>query len=234
MLLSRTLTKQYKTYTMKKIIAFITALICTGVFAQQGFIEIEVSDTITMKPKSMDYQVTINADTFIDYSTDDYDIDPDKLKVEMDEKMMELSLFLSKKKYSFKELTGNKEPLYKPYYVDKGYLIHANNQAELDKIMADLKTLDYISGSVKNIDYGDESPYEEELLKRLVAKANKKAKLLATQTGLTLGKIIEIKEGNKPENMFESMAVLSRLYDQSNDNVFGTLTRTLVIKYIAE
>ena len=101
--------------------------------------------------------------------------------------------------------------------------------------------MDYISGSVGEIEYGDTELSEKRLFSKILAKAKRKGQMIADLTGQKLGKIIELKEGKDlDENISLSYgaAYLSSLqnknWDVSKNILYGHQWKTVMIKFSAE
>ena len=185
---------------MKKILYLLFFTISLS-FGQNGFIEIEIKDSIRLKPVKFEYNVQMSESKFIrhDMKTG---FNQDSTKLIMNEKYKELEMFLMKRKYKIRPLNNSKYQIHQYVGFWKyGFAVELQNSNDLEKLTSELKTLDYISGSVGEIDYDENELSEKRLVQKILDKAKVKANMIAEMTGLKLGRIIEFKEVKGIENL---------------------------------
>lgn len=220
---------------MKNFILITTLLLSFASFAQNKFIEVEVTDTITLKPLSYRCDVfgsySDTTSVVVDYGKYDPTADAKKEK----EKFKDLKKFLEKKKYKanlFEEADnslGNTA-----YYSGTGVTVIVNNQAEVQKLRELLSTKE-VEMYASPYKYADEQKSEDLLIKKLIDKAKLKAASMGSHAGLKVGSIIEIKEDGA--NNFAASAVN---YDRgtygmgSYDAYNSSMVKSLTIKFSAE
>lgn len=224
---------------MKKII-YLFILIANFGFGQSGFIELEIKDSIRMKPINFEYNVQISESKFNRYDKNG-EIGKDSAKIKMQEKYKELELFLENKNYKIRPLNNSEFQIHDFVGFWKlGFAVELKTSKQLEKLTTELKTLDYITGSVGEIEYGDRELEEERLFSKILEKANKKAQMIASLTGQKLGKIIEVREGKEVDNISVNIkdiylsALQNKNWDVNKNIIFGQEWKTVVIKFSTE
>lgn len=227
----------------------LTLLLLCGLcsFAQTGFIEVEVTDTVWMKPVTFDYIVGITVkDSWTVYpplSAGAQDADSiyneAAYEAKLQQKLTDLKTFLTKKKYIFRDPESSIPGVER--FTPEGIAVTLKSAKDLQRLKADLKAFDYVEGKPGRADFGDEARYDTALYTKLVGRARTKAGVIATASGQKIGKILEIKdvENNKPPedlNIYDIYFVFTegRLFEDENGNIHGELTRSLIVKFAAE
>ena len=225
---------------MKKLFLLLFANAC---FAQ-GFIEVEVRDTIVLKPVSYIYEISIS--DRMNYEEDYADNGPiDQLKRkaekknEMIKKTSELESYLKKKGYTF-------EPS-KDYEVQnlfgmpktKSYKVTLKTPEALEKLSQEVEEMDQYSGSLADVNYGDTSQLENKLLEKLIKRAKNKAAAIAAATNQKLGTIIEFKELKQSENFNTTFMEMLVSMKGRNGNPFfqspgGEMAKGATVKFKTE
>ncbi|MBJ2173779.1 SIMPL domain-containing protein [Aureibaculum sp. A20] len=218
-------------------ILLLTTTIC---FSQTGFIEIEVRDTIKIKPESFDYQISVDESTLRDYNnTGPYDprISNEKLKL----KLKELESFLKEKTTNFTPLQHSTyEVNNTSYFAKNGFMVTFTSAKDLQKFMHELKILDYVNGNLGEFHYTNEEKSEERLFKKLLDKAEKKAMTIAKLSNLKLGKLIEFSEvadvDNLTFNMLDMYTVMkgNKKWNSSNNELYGQRSKAIIVKFSAK
>jgi hypothetical protein len=235
---------------MKKSILFALLFISTGTFAQNKFIEVEVTDTIALKPLSYkcdlfidtyDYDMVVEATPVDDNSTnvvaDEYD--PLAAEEKAKNKIEGLKKTLESKKFKVLPLDESGIGVMgKRSYDQKGFTVIANSTAELQSVKEILEPRHEVTASVSVLKYADEQKTEEILIKRILDKAKARAAVIGANSGLKPGRIIEVKEG-KPSGEQSVMDMYSQIlkmggYGQGVDTTAPTMSKTFVVKFIAE
>lgn len=223
-----------------KTLLSILLLTTTFCFSQTGFIEIEVRDTIKMKPIKFEYNVQISDSKFLKFN-DKGMISQDSSKIKMKEKYKELGTFLKNKKYKIQPNNNANYQIHEYVGFWKyGYVVTLEQTSELQKLTSELKELDYITGSLGKMEFENVEAEEERLFKKLLDKARKKATTIAKLSGQKLGKIIEVKEvkevDNITYNVLDIYAVAQRTNNSvSNENQFhGKKSKAFVVKFLTE
>ncbi len=147
-----------------------------------------------MIPVAIEYNVTIDDSRFLRYSANGEKNEKEARK-ELNEKFIKLGEFLKNRNYQFKPLHNDNYQIHGYVgFLKSGYTIELNKLQELNKLVEELKTLDYIRASLGQMKFENESIYEKKLFRKLMLKAKNKAEMIAELSDLTLGKIIEFKE----------------------------------------
>lgn len=231
---------------MKKF--FLTALMLFSIvsFAQSKFIEVEVTDTIALKPLSFQvnvylesYDYTMAVDTITTVYEDNYDPMAEQEKEK--NKLQEIKRKLEVKKHKVGPLSDSKGSLFNKrlYGSDpKGWTVIVNGESEVQKIK-DMFTLNNdIRTEVSVLKYADELKAEEQLIKKLMDKAKARVVVIGSYSGLKPGRILEVKEGKQGggfdmESYMKEMLKMSR-GTQDDGNYTGSLSKTFVVKFAAE
>jgi hypothetical protein len=201
---------------MKKIVVLITILLTSlTIQAQTKFIEIEVNDTILLKPISFKVTVTIEEDMAagMDYS-DDENEESNQLKIDSykKNKASEIENLLTSNNFKFSNTISNDNFLGMPRNnKNLGFTVSLSSVAELKSLEVKLKTIDKIETNIFETIYEDGSKYDEILYKRILAKAKIKANYITSNSGLTLGVINEIRENHSGLNAQNPMEDYTKL-----------------------
>lgn len=201
---------------MKKIVVLITVLLASlTIQAQTKFIEIEVNDTILLKPISFKVTITIEEDMAagMNYS-DDENEESNQLKIDSykKNKAAEIENLLTSNNFKFSNSISNDNFLGIPRNnKNLGFTVNLSSVAELKSLEAKLKTIDKIETNIFETIYEDDSKYDEILYKRILAKAKIKANIITSNSGLTLGVIYEIRDNHLGLNVQNPMEDYTKL-----------------------
>jgi hypothetical protein len=201
---------------MKKIVILITILLTSlTIQAQTKFIEIEVNDTILLKPISFKVTITIEEDMAagMDYS-DDENEESNQLKRDSykKNKAAEIENLLTSNNFKFSNSISNDNFLGIPKNnKNLGFTVNLSSVAELKSLEAKLKTIDKIETNIFETIYEDSSKYDEILYKRILSKAKIKANIITSNSGLTLGVIYEIRDNHLGLNVQNPMEDYTKL-----------------------
>ncbi|GGB78528.1 hypothetical protein GCM10007424_18340 [Flavobacterium suaedae] len=228
---------------MNKILLIFTFLVSFGSFSQEKFIEVEVRDTITLKPIKFEYIISINSPQGVFDEEGNYN--QDFIENYKEEKKAELKKLLKLKKYDFKVTDDSSFEINSGYVhlvPDDDFTVTVYSLEGLEKLRDELKVLDYISARVGNIQYEGEGDkeFERKLLKKLIDEAKDKAGYIASLSGLKLGNIVEVKEVKEIDGFsFNMMSLLSAIPTKSmtsfqDDNFQGSLFKAMVVKFAVE
>lgn len=228
---------------MKKLLCAFGLLFGLSAFAQTGFIEVEVRDTVQIKSVSFIYNIRIG-DGWSIYPTlsaeavpaADVEYDVKEMQAEYDKKCKDLERLLTKKGYTFQLLFDERFTISDALDTDKGFSVSLKSMADLTKLKKDLEGLDYISANVGDIDYGAETLYEKRLFEKLIAKARKKAETIASISGQKVVRIAEVKESKETDNVSYNIAntyfamANNKLFSKKG-NLYGTVSKGVIIKF---
>lgn len=235
---------------MKKL--SLTLLLLYGLcgFAQTGFIEVEVTDTVWMKPVSFDYNVVLNhdiSDMYSPYVADSTSVDmgnynPEAAEAGSDKTVADLKAFLSKKGYATKPIENQGPNIFTSNRDAEGFVVTVTSTEKLEALKAEVKELGYAEGSMGAVNYGDSSAYDARIYKKLIEAARKKAGVIAGLSGQKLGKVIEVKEpSTTPDGVMEYMVQLrlamgsaEKLNRGADNNLYGEMSKTLMVKFAAK
>lgn len=221
---------------MKKFL--LTALLVFSIasFAQSKFIEVEVTDTIALKPVSFQCNIYVSSSDSLAVAFDE-DYDPMANAENEKNKLKEIKKKLEAKKYKVNPLDQSKgDILTRRYYGENGWSVVANSENEIQKLR------DVLNGDanleVAVLKYADETKAEEQLIKKLMDKARARAAVIGMNSGLKPGRILEVKEGRQGRaSDYESyMMQIMRMsgMDGNGGDYTGSLERTFVVKFAAE
>lgn len=225
---------------MKKLFLLLFANAC---FAQ-GFIEVEVRDTIVLKPESYVYEISISDRmNYEEDYTDNGPIDQLKRKAEkkneMIKKTAELESFLKKKGYVYAPAKDYEVQNLFGLPKTKSFRVTVKTPEALEKITQEVDEMDQYSGSLADVNYGDTSTLENKLFEKLIKKAKLKAAAIAVATNQKLGAIIEFKELKQSENFNTTFMEMIMSMKGRNGNPFyqssgGEMTKGATVKFKTE
>ncbi len=224
---------------MKTLIAILlfTTSFC---FSQSGFIEIEVRDSIRIKPIKLEYNVQISDSKFLRFN-DSGKVSKDNSKLKIKEKYQELEVFLKNKKYKIHPLNNSNYQIHDYIGFWKyGYAITLEKTEDLQKLISELKELDYITGSLGKMEFSDEEKSEERLFLKLLNKAKRKAMTIAKLSDLRLGKIVEFREVREVDNMTYNIldtyfvSQQNSKLNSTNKVLYSQKSKAIVVKFLAE
>lgn len=205
-------------------------------FAQDNsrgnFIEVQVTDTLMIKPAFIEYHVTINdgwavypplsvRDTVV---VENDGFDADAMRVESEKKLKELKDILTKKGYNPVSYINADLGAFGDGGND-GYMVKLKNLGQVQKLKAELKGFEYASIRQEKANSGNKALYEDKLLKKLAERAKAKAHAIATATGQEMVKIIQFTENPERAKNFDFN--IHDTYFVASDN--GLVTKNDVI-----
>lgn len=243
---------------MKNQILIALLFISFGAFAQSKFIEVEVTDTITLKPLS--YRCNFYVDTY-DYNDDvvvevvdtDYtDVDtmavnaepyvPYNVAVQREkgrQKVAELTKMLEAKKFKVNPLDESYlDIMDQRGYEKEGFTVIVNSLADMESLKVALEDRQDVTPAISVLKYEDAQKAEEVLIKKLITRAKARAQVIGASSGLKPGRIIEVKEGKKSNEMSVSELYAQILkmgsYGKGLDVDPKIISKTFVVKFVAE
>jgi hypothetical protein len=224
---------------MNKFLPIITLFISLTSFAQTKFIEVEVRDTIMLKIESFDYFINIENEPIV--IEEDEPFDGLAYEENYKQRLNELKMLLQSNKIQYKEAgnTGG-DTLYPPLsqMLTNGVSVTLKNKHELDELQKSINRLNYAHISLEKINYiNDEKDYER-LIKKNLDKARSRATVIATHSGLKLGKILEVRESGEDdatesiyESYFKTLLKPELGFTNAEDS---TLKKKMVVKFAVE
>lgn len=229
---------------MKKLALIVLLLISLTGVAQNKFIEVEVTDTISLKPLNFQVNVYVNDEFVVAFDEDNEDEVYDALaeKEKEKNKIQQVRSMLLSKKYVVRPLDESKLSPFemKVYGREKreGLTVNVIGLVEVQKLNELLDSNKDIKTIVTVLKYANEQVAEEQLIKKLVDKAKTRASVIGANAQLKLGKIIEVSEGRPSaeigiHDMYLQIAKMGVTGFVGGDYT-GTLSKTFVIKFAAE
>jgi hypothetical protein len=228
---------------MKKLTFLALMLISFSAFAQSKFIEVEVTDTITLKPLNFQFNVYVNDDDeVVVYNEDDVeDYDPLAELEKSKNKLQNIKKLLENKKYKTEPLDESKANFLDKRFSmreSQGFTVRVSGQAEMQKLKDLLDAQKDAKTVIAVTKYADELKAEEQLIKKLMDSAKARAAVIGLNSGLKPGRILEVKEGKKSTdfnmNDFYSQIMKMGMMGQNGGNYTGSLSKTFVVKFTAE
>ncbi|RWX00224.1 hypothetical protein [Flavobacterium cerinum] len=226
---------------MKNLALIALLFVSFGSYAQTKFIEVEVTDTISLKPLNFRCNVYAQDNTDV-YSYDvaeDEEYDPLAAAEKAKNKLNEVKGMLETKKYKVLPLDESKINLLERRPPSKeGFSIVVNDEAEMKKLKELLNSREDVTTVVVVLKYSDKLKAEEKLIKKLIDKAKARAAFIGVTSGLKTGKILEVKEGRKSNeaSFTELYSQLLKMgsFGQENNDYTGSISKTFVVKFAAE
>ena len=222
---------------MKKLTLLTLLLISAISIAQTKFIEVEVTDTISLKPQS--FQVNVYPDDASQYNfSEDETFDPVAAQEKMENKLQQVRTMLESKKYKTEPLGTANYTILGKGKKDEGFAVNVTGLAEVKKLEDLLKATEGIETNVIVTKYADEQKAEDLLIKKLIDMAKARAAVIGTASGLKPGRILEVKEGKTADSMSDIedmyMQILKMGMTQSGGSYTGSLSKTFMVKFAAE
>jgi hypothetical protein len=224
---------------MKKFLQVSLLLLSLSSIAQSKFIEVEVQDTITLKPQTLQCNIILSEKEVFAFE-DDTDISELQTQEEDNNKLQELKRTLEMKKYIVKPLDkGNLGMMGKLNRDAKGYTVIVNSIAEAETVKETVSKMKNAEVMVTTLTYANEVKAEELLIKKLLDKAKSRAALIGVNSGLKPGRIIEVKEGqptggNGMKDFYSEIMKLGNMFGADTGNYNGSLSKTFVVRFAAE
>jgi predicted secreted protein len=225
---------------MKKLTLITLFFISAISFAQNKFIEVEVTDTIALKPLNFQCNVYIdiyNYETVVVEEGGDEEYDPLAAKEKAKNKLQGIKAMLEAKKYKVTKLDESKINMLERRRQDsEGLTIMVNGEAEMQKLKDLLDDKQDVETVVTVLKYANEQQAEEQLIKKLLDKAKARAVVIGANSGLKPGNILEVKEGERDSSLNDFYTQLAKLgkFGTQNDGYTGSLSKTFVVKFAAE
>ena len=198
------------------------------------FIEVMVSDTISLKPVEFTYQVSSGVDAgFFGMKTEKEDTDP-IISINTIKKILDKNNF----RYHVELKQNYNISTVKP--VDSAIFITITSDTSLKRLYKLLLTIKGISGKISNVKYESDAPYKADMYKRLYSQAYTDAMMLGKVSGHSVGELISVEEPKEIDfysgymDMFKKMAgsdnMLSQLFGM-DDNLIQVTVKKLLFKF---
>lgn len=225
---------------MKKLSLLALLLISFSAFAQDKFIQVEVTDTITLKPLDFQFNIYVNDEMEVVAYDDEEEYDPIAELEKNKNKLQGIKKMLENKKYKVGPLDESKLNPFKKSFSGtqrQGLTVFVSGTVEMQKLKDLIDAHPEAKTLISVTKYADEQKAEEQLIKKLMDSAKARASVIGVNSGLKPGRILEVKEG-KPSgelNMgdFYSQMLKLGMLAENGGNV-GSLSKTFVIKFAAE
>ena len=191
-------------------------------FAQSKFIEVEVRDTVHREIEELKYLINIS-DNFESFNFDSNGTENySAVKEDKKTKLAALGTFLSKRGYNF--TSGNSDDYSinnSSYASNDRYQVKLKSIEDVEKLMADLKELDYIDGRIGEISFKELPENEQNLFQKLIEKAKLKASLIAQLSDTEIGRIIQVTEVSEIDNF--NFNIMDTYFTYVNSAKFSAL-----------
>ena len=229
---------------MLKRIILALLLIPSLCFAQgEGFIEVQVEDFVTVKPKTISYEVVIKQPKIeppknFDHYSQRFDYDKEAKKY-FQAKQKELKSKLASKGFKLlddDELGYGTNQNYS--YHNQRYVVQMKNQQELNRLVTLLKSLDFVRGNIHRVNYKKTTELEEALMTKLMKKATEKAQRIARLAKKQLGEVLWVSETKQKDDKeyryrYVPRESIYRDTESSRKNVNGKFVKTIVVRFAA-
>jgi hypothetical protein len=163
------------------------------VFAQNSSsLEFTVSETVTLHAKKITYQIRASLQNMdeLDMEGTDFREREKRMKTTIRQNEEQVKQFLTENKiaYQYKNLN--------PFSVSTApsntyFELTCNSKQELEKVLIQVRQLDYIEGYVGDIEYDTPVDCDEKLFEKAYQRAKKQAAARAKMMGCNLGKLLE-------------------------------------------
>jgi len=215
------------------LLFIFTFLTLISIAQEQRFIEIIVSDTMTLQSKQITYQINIGEQmSFLGITIPQTEKDSTSLP-----SLSDIQSTLTKKHFAYTVNNVNDYSISKNSQAHPSIILTLNSKNELDRLFNLLKSMQGITGKIIHVEYESPALYHDELFKRLYSKAQIEASSLADSTGNETGKLInitEVKEQQAESNMdtyMEWMKQLSKSFSADLSGQNNNLTKKYERKF---
>jgi len=182
---------------------------------EQRFVEIIVSDTISLKAEQFIYQISIGDQ--VDFYGFSYPLD-DSITVDLPT-VSEVEDVLRSNKFSYKILTTKDYTLSKNKINRPAIQVTLYSRQEIERLYKLLETIQGISGKIVSVDYESPDLYNKEMYRRLFAKAKEEASILAGVTGDDVGTILSVAE--KRDEWLDYFDLIKKFSEEIEYNLWG-------------
>lgn len=223
---------------MKKRIFSGILFLSSLCYAQNGFIEVEVKDTIRSKVLKYEYALEIlNIPNEVNFVQTGSKTKKERIAEKNKELKEKIEDILKKGKYIYRKPVNYNSLVNSYNFSDKAFIITINNEEELHKTYDLFKDFESVNISLEETFFKDEKDSEKRLFKKLLQKAKNKAIMIAELSDLKLGKILEVKEVKEIDNLtFNIMDfyINSNMNKSSSKSFFTNQSKAIVVKFIAK
>lgn len=145
---------------------------------------------------------------------------------------------LEKNKYKVTPLDNSKANIFSDNFWNsgkQGCTVYVNGKEELHSLQELLDSEEQVSADVFVLSYADEEKAEERLIKKLMDKARKRANLIAYNSQLKVGSIIEVRE--EANSYFGDMNIGDIYFQRARNkmglgtNYTGSINKTFIVKF---
>ncbi len=226
---------------MKKLFVTVVLFLSAMVVAQDKFIEVEVGDTITLRPERFEYVIKIYLPDTTAVAVEEglpYGVEAEKKKYA--DKKEQLRKLLQKYKYIFRPVTADNDRGDMDFYTATGFIVTLKNEKEFLDVQKLIQKIDYAYGSFGEVKYANEQKAEEDLYGKLLVMARAKAVIIATASGLKAGSVIAVTEvegmGDLDLNIHDTYFVTrgTKNLEMRDGKLVGSLYKKLVVRFAAE
>lgn len=218
---------------MKKLL-FLLLIPFSGAFAQAKFIEVEVRDTVVLKPSNFRCVITVTGDPEDDELTTYYNKPFDKKEdlklIKKNLEKVERELKLRAYSYNPDEISIN-EQISEPS--NGSITVNLVTSKQFDGLKGMLERFGFASMQLKNIQFLDGDKAETRLLKKIIDKAKVKADVIAAYSGLKLGRIMEVTESKETEDLSAIIKDVHLVTERVDDPMPARLSKALTVKFLA-
>ena len=201
----------------------LTFLSLLSLAQKQRFVEIIISDTLTLQAKQFTYQINIGEQmSFMGLTIPIPQTEKDSASLPA---LSDIEKNLEKNHFSYTINNENDYSISKSSQNPPTLLLTLTSKTELDRLFNLLKSMQGISGKIIHVEYESPVLFYNEIFNRLFSKAQAEASALAHVTGNETGKLLnitEIKEQQPEPYMDSYMELLKPLLKSfSAVDVFG-------------
>lgn len=196
------------------------------------FIELAVSDTLFLEPASITYQIQAGEDNSFMGMKMPFRSDGDSIPAaSLDMTMAKLKAA----KFNVERAVEKSYTLNKETRQARQLEVKLNSRAELDRLLGMLRSIEGISGSVKEVTHA--SPDQTKLYADLLDKARREAQAIAAASDLKLGPVLSVSE-QRTEGYGDLMKQMMKAPPFSNmlgkrDGVSEEYVRTVLVRFEA-
>ena len=199
----------------------------------QKFIEVNVSDSVHIKPTAIVYRILVG-----DYPKDPITMYSGEITAASpafyQERARELVKLFTKNHIAFREDKTN-DFVIGSFVNNPRFFIDLKNETELESLTELLKDVKNIYGAIASVTYEDESLYTTTLMGQIMKRALLDAQQIAKISGVKIGSILDISEQGEVHRSFFANDLPRQLYDNeiyhnTAEDLRSTYHRVFTIK----
>ncbi|MCW4470323.1 hypothetical protein OGH69_15215 [Flavobacterium sp. MFBS3-15] len=225
---------------MKNLLVIFSFLFSMVSTAQDKFIEVEVEDTITLKPERFDIALFVASGSPYEKVDVNNSFNIKENEKRLTQNIDKVKHQLKAKSYRYKQ--DDTLTMYPPLSAPSGatIVVSLTSEKEWGELSKLLSQFDFVNATITKFKFLNESEAETMLYKKLVERAGIKADVIAAASGLIIRNVIAVKEAEGMDdfelNLHDTYFVgeNSKKLQMQDGKLVGSLYKKLVVKFGVE